>query len=96
MLILLLLCENLSGTTSTQADTPTQSGSEEIDGPSDLWEADSETCDGEVENSQVNSTLSIHNIYCTITPVRSHLGRFGGEQHSFRLNALVCVLVVCD
>lgn len=50
---------NLSGTTSTQADTLTQSGSEESDEPRNLQEpeedahADSGACDGEPEPSQV-------------------------------------------
>lgn len=51
---------NLSGTTSTQADTPTQGCSEEeIDEPKNLPEpeeddqAESGACDGDVEASQV-------------------------------------------
>lgn len=46
---------NLSGTTSTQADAPTQSCADESNRPRNLQEAEADggACDGEVEPSQV-------------------------------------------
>lgn len=67
---------NFSGTTSTQADTVTQSCSEECGEAQNLQQpeedddqADSGACDGEVVPSQVrcdrkNKTITIHNMYC--------------------------------
>lgn len=81
---------NLSVTTSTQADAPTQNGSEDSEGSQNLEEPEEDSRgdggagDGEVEASQVRFDRE----RCTLPTICGHLG-----TNSTFCSRLVCTLV---
>lgn len=97
---------NLSGTTSTQVDTPTQSCSEENREPQNFQEpeendqAESSACDGEVEPSQVRfdrTKFTLHQLMIVIIHPQSKFNSnklvIRGNQHNSLLKVFVPWLV---